>query len=78
MISSPGAVIASTACTNAMFAPAVTMMRVPRVTSIPFSARSFTASCSTSAGSPAPSWYSCVEASVNAPRTASSAAVGGP
>ena len=37
MISSPGAVIASTACMNAMFAPAVTMTRTPRATSMPFS-----------------------------------------
>ena len=31
MTSSPGTVVASTACMNAMFAPAVTMMRLPRV-----------------------------------------------
>ena len=37
MISSPGAVIASTACMNAMLAPAVTMTRLPRATSMPFS-----------------------------------------
>ncbi len=55
MTSSPGAVIASTACMNAMLAPAVTMMRTPRATSMPFSSRSFSASRSTSAGRPAPS-----------------------
>ena len=78
MISSPGCEIASTACMNAMLAPAVTMMWTPRVTSMPFSARSFAASRSTSAGRPATSWYSCVDASASAPRTASIAARGGP
>ena len=63
---------------NAMLAPAVTMTRLPRVTSMPFSARSFVASRSTSAGSPRPSWYSWVDAVSSAARTASSAAGGGP
>ena len=55
MMSSPGSVTAKTACMNAMFAPAVTMTEVPRPTSIAFSARSFAASRSTSAGRPEPS-----------------------
>ena len=40
-------VIASTACMNAMLAPAVTMMRLPRPTSMPFSRRSLPAIAST-------------------------------
>jgi hypothetical protein len=55
MISSPGAVIASTACMNAMFAPAVTITRTPRARSMPFSFRSFSASRACSAGRPSPS-----------------------
>ena len=50
-----GAVVASTACMNAMLAPAVTMMRLPRETSMPFSADSFRAMRCTSPGSPTPS-----------------------
>ena len=41
---------------NAMFAPAVTMTRLPRATSMPFSAPSLAAMASTSDGSPASAW----------------------
>ena len=57
MMSSPGDVVAITACMNAMFAPAVTMTRLPRLTSMPFSAASFLAIRRTSSGNPCPSLY---------------------
>ena len=63
---------------NAMFAPAVTMTRRPRATSIPFSRPTLAAMRSISAGSPASAWYSCVAGSSMAARAASSAALGGP
>ncbi len=78
MISSPGSVIASTACMNAMFAPAVTMIALPRATSMPFSAASFCVMRSTSAGWPTPLEYSCAAGSVSAAFTASAAWGGGP
>ena len=43
MISSPGTVTAMTACMKAMLAPAVTMIRLPAATSMPFSRASFPA-----------------------------------
>ncbi len=78
MTSSPGSVTASTACTNAMFAPAVTITRLPRATSMPFSRASLRSSRATSAGSPSPGWYSCVAGSPSACRAASMASRGGP
>ena len=78
MTSSPGIVVASTACMNAMLAPAVTMTRLPVPISIRLSARSFTLMRSSSTGRPLPSWYSCVEGRASAARTASTTASGGP
>ncbi len=61
MISSPGDVIASTACMNAMLAPAVTMIRLPRPTSmLVLGGELLCESPSTSGGMPAPSLYSWV------------------
>ena len=77
MISSPGSEIASTACMNAMFAPAVTMIALPLETSMPFSAASLAAIRLTSAGCPVPPAYSCAEGSETAARAASTASGGG-
>lgn len=63
---------------KAMFASAVTMIRLPRATSMPFSAESLRAMASTSAGDPEPSWYSWVSGRDSAARAASTACGGGP
>ena len=78
MISSPGDVIASAACMNAILAPAVTMIRLPRPTSMWFSTASFRLIAATSGGMPAPSLYSCVAWCASESRTASSVSGGGP